>query len=318
MWTSVSQVVLVVKNSPANAKDARDASSIPGSGRSPGEGNGNPLQYSCLGNPMDRGTWQATVHWVTKSWTWLKLLGSLWKCGEKIPGEPTCFRQEGKKNNFEIHRALLTRSNWPGESESESRSVVSYSLWPHGLYSPWNSPGSNTGVGSLSLLQGIFPTQGLNPGFPHCRWILYQLSHKGSPRILEWVVIPFSRGFSQPRNWTVVSCIAGSFLPTELSGKLTWGRENPTPAPSSFSWWRKGNIKFQPSLVILSHLTGKNTWVIYFRSTGSVKEWDLILTSLISFPPQHPTAILLKVYLQQFLLPGRICPASKKNNYKVY
>ena len=49
-------------------------------------------------------------------------------------------------------------------------------------YSPWNSPGHSTGVGSLSLLQGIFPTQGLNPGFPHCRWILYQLRHQGSPQ----------------------------------------------------------------------------------------------------------------------------------------
>ena len=46
---------------------------------------------------------------------------------------------------------------------------------------PWNSPDRNTGVGSLSFLQGIFPTQGLNPGVPHCRWILYQLSHQGSP-----------------------------------------------------------------------------------------------------------------------------------------
>ena len=52
---------------------------------------------------------------------------------------------------------------------------------PHGLYSPWNSPGQNTGVDSLSLLQGIFPTQGSNPDLPHCRQILYQLSHKGSP-----------------------------------------------------------------------------------------------------------------------------------------
>ena len=64
---------------------------------------------------------------------------------------------------------------------SEGHSVVSYSLRPHGLYSPWNSPSQNTRVGSLSLLQGIFPSQGSNPGFPHCRWILYQLSHKGSP-----------------------------------------------------------------------------------------------------------------------------------------
>ena len=56
-------------------------------------------------------------------------------------------------------------------------------LHPHGLYSPWNSPGQNTGVGSFSLLQGIFPTQGSNRGLLHCRRILYQLSHKGSPVI---------------------------------------------------------------------------------------------------------------------------------------
>ena len=80
--------------------------------------------------------------------------------------------------------------------ESESRSVVSNSLRPHGLYSPWNSLGQNTGVGSCSLLQGIFPTQGMDPGLPHCRWILYQLSHKGSPKILEWVAYPFSSGSS--------------------------------------------------------------------------------------------------------------------------
>ena len=66
----------------------------------------------------------------------------------------------------------------------ESRSVMSNSLWPHGLYNPWNSPGQNTGVGSLSLLQGIFPTQGSNPGLLHCRQVLYQLSHKGSPLVL--------------------------------------------------------------------------------------------------------------------------------------
>ena len=64
--------------------------------------------------------------------------------------------------------------------ESGSCSAVSDSLRPHGLYSPWNSPGQNTGAGSLSLLQGIFPTQGSNPGLPHCRRILYQLSHRGN------------------------------------------------------------------------------------------------------------------------------------------
>ena len=60
----VSQGGLVVKNPPASAGDKRDTGSIPGLGRSPGEGNGNPLQYSCLKNPVDRGAWQATVHGV--------------------------------------------------------------------------------------------------------------------------------------------------------------------------------------------------------------------------------------------------------------
>ena len=76
-----------------------------------------------------------------------------------------------------------------------------------GLCSPWNSPGQKNGMGSCSLLQGIFPTQGSNPGLPHCRQILYQLSHKGSPGILEWVAYPFSSGYSWPRNQTHVSCI---------------------------------------------------------------------------------------------------------------
>ena len=94
----------------------------------------------------------------------------------------------------------------------ESCSVVSDSLRPRGLYSQWNSPGQNTGVGSLSLLQRIFPTQGSNPGLPHCRQILYQLGHKGSPRILEGVAYPFSSRSSWPRNRTRVSCIAGGFF----------------------------------------------------------------------------------------------------------
>ena len=128
--------------------------------------------------------------------------------------------------------------------ESECCSVVSNSLRPHGLYSPWNSPGQNTGVGSISLLQGIFPTQGSNPHLLNYRQTLYQLSHKGKKRevsqscptlcnlmdyslsgssihgifqtrILEWVVISFSRGSPQPRDRTRVSCvsrIAGGFL----------------------------------------------------------------------------------------------------------
>ena len=74
---------------------------------------------------------------------------------------------------------------------------------------PWNSPGHNTRVGSLSLIPGDLP----NPGILHCRQILYQLSHKGNPRIPEWVAYPFSIGPCQSRNWTRVSCIAGGFFP---------------------------------------------------------------------------------------------------------
>ena len=102
--------------------------------------------------------------------------------------------------------------------ESERCSAVSDSV------TPWNSPGQNAGVGSRSLLQGIFPTQGSNPGIPHCRQILCQLSHKGSPRILKWTAYPLSSGSSQPRNLPNPGIKLGSpalqvdSLPTELSG----------------------------------------------------------------------------------------------------
>ena len=79
-------------------------------------------------------------------------------------------------------------------------------------YSPWDKPGQNTGICRLSLLQGIFPTQGWNPGLPHCRQTLYHLSHRGSPRILKRVAYPFSSGSYQPRNGTGISCTAGRFL----------------------------------------------------------------------------------------------------------
>jgi len=74
--SGASQVALVVKNPPANAGDLRDVGSIPGSGRAPEGGHGNPLQYSCLENPMDRGARQATVHGVAESWTRLKGLST--------------------------------------------------------------------------------------------------------------------------------------------------------------------------------------------------------------------------------------------------
>ena len=111
--------------------------------------------------------------------------------------------------SLKIHRCLRVKSGpliCDCFMKSLSQNEFQYSL------------GQNTGVGSCSLLQGIFPIQGSNLGLPHCRWVFflffffYQLSHQGSPRILEWVVYPFSRGSSQPRNWTRVSCIAGRFF----------------------------------------------------------------------------------------------------------
>ena len=122
---------------------------------------------------------------------------------------------------------------------SESRSVVSNSLWPHGLYkesdttewlnwsglyNPWNSLSQNSGVGRRSLLQGIFPTQGLNPGLLHCRQILYQLSHKGSPRILEWIAFPSPVDLPNPGTEPGSPALQMDSLPTELSGK-PWCQE---------------------------------------------------------------------------------------------
>ena len=81
---------------------------------------------------------------------------------------------------FTTQKTKLVASSPITMANSESWSFVSISLWPHGLYIPWNSPDQNTGVGTHSLLRGIFQTQGSNPDLPHCRLILYQLSCKES------------------------------------------------------------------------------------------------------------------------------------------
>ena len=151
-------------------------------------------------SPSSSSTWQA------HKWALINNHSTFWykyAIGSHLES-PKCHFIDGIRSLWGI--------SWIQQVWSESRSVVSDSLWPHELYRPWNSPGQNTGVGSYFLLQGIFPTLGSNPSPPHCRWILYQLCLMGSPRILEWVAIPFSRGSSRPRNWTRVSCIAGGFF----------------------------------------------------------------------------------------------------------
>ena len=111
--------------------------------------------------------------------------------------------------------------------ESESLSVVSNSLLPHGLYSPWNSPGQNTRMGRCSLLQGIFPTQGSNSGLPHCRQILYQLSHKESPRILERVADPFSGDLPDPGIEPGSLALQADSLPNGPRGKPILAKKYP-------------------------------------------------------------------------------------------
>ena len=133
--------------------------------------------------------------------------------GESFPLHPLCswhsrawqctFLTSSPATDARLVNIVYALCFWPlSDSESESCSVLL------GLNSLCNFLGQNTGGGSFSLLQGISPTQGSNPGLLHCRWILYQLSHKGSPRILEGVAYPFSSGSSRPRNWIRVFCIA--------------------------------------------------------------------------------------------------------------
>ena len=141
-------------------------------------------------------------------------------------------------------------------SESEGLSVMSDSLWPHGLISPWNSPGQNTGVGSLSLLQRIFPTQGSNSGLPHCRQILYQLNHQGIPRktgaerlsLLQWIFL------TQEWNWGLLHC-------RQMLYQLNY-QGSPMPY---WTWWKS-------VLPVLQGLCA--TWLILLPRTTCKKQFN--------------------------------------------
>ena len=182
---------------------------------------------------------------------------------------------------------------------------MSDSLWLHGLYSPWNSWGQNTAVGSLSLLQGIFPARDWtrwNPGIPHCRWILYQLSHKGSPRILEWIDYPFSRGSSWPRNRTRVSCFAGRFF-TNWAIKEACKKEEvtlnyllpSTPASTLPPWYPKLPM-LKPlflDLCLSSHTLSK--------ASRSVHKTTLITLKSITNSPLFSNANQIVTFLLKLL-----------------
>ena len=177
--------MLVVKNPPANTGGTRDTGSIPGLWSSPGEGSGNPLQYSCLVNPMDRGAWRAIVHGVTKSWMWLKRLSThacinylldytkyaflllLLLLLSRFSRVRLCATPETAAHQAPPSLGFSRQEHWSGlpfpspmhESEKWkwSRSVVSDSSRPHGLQPtrllyPWDFPGKSTGVGCHCLL----------------------------------------------------------------------------------------------------------------------------------------------------------------------
>ena len=170
----------MVKNLPASAGDVRDTSLIPGLGRSLGGGHGNPLQYSCLENPMDRGAWRATVHSVAKSRTWLKLLSthaqdicfqsntslrkSTWSVvnlERRVVVKALLFSYAFKTDVNQLLHISRDRQTNQFSSVHFSRSSVSNSLQPHGLQHvrlPCPSPTPGACSNSCPLNQWCHPT----------------------------------------------------------------------------------------------------------------------------------------------------------------
>ena len=134
-----------------------------------------PPRPTWPGRLVDELSRSATLPKETYKWTCDKIIKSCYFSPDSVLLNTLTILSPSFSLQTWVLQALCACSN----DESESRSVVSDSLRPRELHSPWNSSGQNTGVGSLSLLQGTFPTQELNQGLPHCRWILYQLSHQG-------------------------------------------------------------------------------------------------------------------------------------------
>ena len=149
---------------------------------------------------------------------------------------------------------------------------MSDSLWPHGHTVHGILKARILELDSLSLLQGIFPTQESNPGLPHCMWILYQLSHKGSPRILEWVAYPFSSWSFQPRNQMGVSCIAGGFFTNWASRETSTSALLTTPKPLTV-WITTNSGKFLKRWIYQT--TFPASWEIYMKVRKQQLELDV-------------------------------------------
>ena len=179
--------------------DAGDLASIPGLGRSSGEGNGYPLRYSCLENSMDRGAWRATVHGFAKSWIRLSNfhfaimipVRICWAC--TICQSCSAFIPSlGGMFIFLVRPPSLREGSYLSLSYiCLIAKLCPTLLQPHGLYParllcPWDFPGKNTGEGCHFLHQGIFLTQGWNPCLPHWQAYGLPLSHWGHPHSQEY------------------------------------------------------------------------------------------------------------------------------------
>ena len=175
-----------------------------------------------------------------------------------------------------IKKKILIR--WYIKPLSESRLVVPDSLQTHGLQParllcPWNFSGQNTGVGSHSLLQRIFPSQGSNPGLPHCRQILYSLSHQGSPRILDWVAncnllsslqAPLSMGFSKARilEWVAMPSSRIKPLKPLILVRLTTPNVDEKPKYLQLSYNIEIAHKFTEPMIFCTYFPKLNEHII--------------------------------------------------------
>ena len=136
-----------------------------------------------------------------------------------------------------------------------------------------------------TALQGIFPTQGSNPGLLHCRQILHCLSHQGNPWILDWVAYPFSRGSSQPRNWTRVSCIPGRFFTIWATRKAQIFYIILISLPSYFLFSFARWLFLHCAFPILSFLFAHTIWFCFVAVVSPLNCVQLFCNSMDYSPP---------------------------------
>ena len=162
------------------------------------------------------------------------------KCVETTSGARHCLPTRRKGKGRLLHEKYFTWTLW-----SESHSVMSDSLWPHGLHSPWNSPGQNTGVGSRSLLWGIFLTQRSNPGLLHYRQILLTAEPQGKPENIGVGSLSLLQGIFliQESNWDLLHCrwalyqLSYQGSPTERDPLVPQNKNTPWLCTQSSGFW---------------------------------------------------------------------------------